>query len=225
MAEDSNAAIRRWMVKTAGGLLVLAAALFGSAGTLRWSGAWCYWGLAVAAQVATALGAPELMAQRAGVPSDAKRWDMPLAIGVSMVGPVSIAVVAGLDLRLGWIGYVSPATFGTALGVLALSTALIAWAMIVNRHFAPVVSIADSQRVVQSGPYRFVRHPGYLAGLLATLATPYVLGSRWAVFPAYAVALLLVIRTRLEDRTLLEELPGYREYARRVKARLIPGIW
>jgi protein-S-isoprenylcysteine O-methyltransferase Ste14 len=80
-------------------------------------------------------------------------------------------------------------------------------------------------KVAQSGPYRFVRHPGYVGYILFTLATPICLASLWALIPAGLISALLILRTTLEDKTLLEELPGYKEYTLTVKHRLIPGIW
>jgi protein-S-isoprenylcysteine O-methyltransferase Ste14 len=80
-------------------------------------------------------------------------------------------------------------------------------------------------QVVSTGPYRWMRHPGYAGALLAYLATPFFLDSQWAILPAIFISIVLVIRTSLEDRTLQEELPGYREYAGRVHYRLLPGVW
>jgi protein-S-isoprenylcysteine O-methyltransferase Ste14 len=80
-------------------------------------------------------------------------------------------------------------------------------------------------RVVSSGPYRWIRHPGYAGSLLAYLASPIWLDSAWAFLPAIIITILLFIRTYLEDKTLQDELDGYREYAGKVHFRLIPGIW
>jgi protein-S-isoprenylcysteine O-methyltransferase Ste14 len=79
--------------------------------------------------------------------------------------------------------------------------------------------------VITSGPYRFVRHPGYLGLIIFTLATPLLLGSRWAFIPAVLMLVLIITRTALEDRTLQSELAGYPAYAERVRYRLLPGIW
>jgi protein-S-isoprenylcysteine O-methyltransferase Ste14 len=79
--------------------------------------------------------------------------------------------------------------------------------------------------VASSGPYRYVRHPGYVGFVVSYFGTALALGSLWAILPAGLVAGLLMVRTALEDRTLQDELPGYREYARRVRYRLVPGIW
>jgi protein-S-isoprenylcysteine O-methyltransferase Ste14 len=80
-------------------------------------------------------------------------------------------------------------------------------------------------QVVSSGPYRWIRHPGYAGGLLAYLATPFFLDSAWAFLPMAFLTIALVIRTELEDRTLQDQLAGYRDYVKQVRYRLLPGIW
>jgi len=105
--------------------------------------------------------------------------------------------------------------------------ALGSYALIENAYFSGVVRIqADrGQHVVSSGPYRWLRHPGYAGTLLAYLATPFLLDSAWALLPALFLAAVLILRTRLEDQTLQAELDGYRDYAQRVRYRLLPGVW
>jgi protein-S-isoprenylcysteine O-methyltransferase Ste14 len=79
--------------------------------------------------------------------------------------------------------------------------------------------------VSSGGPYRYIRHPGYVGMMIYYLVTPIILGSIWAFIPAGAIILLLIIRTLLEDQTLKDKLEGYKEYADKVKYRLIPGVW
>jgi protein-S-isoprenylcysteine O-methyltransferase Ste14 len=114
-----------------------------------------------------------------------------------------------------------------ALFVNALGWSLHIWAMVANRFHAKVVRIQSDrgQTVVTDGPYRYVRHPGYVGGIMLNFASPIMLGSLWALIPGVLGVLLLAIRTVLEDRMLLEELEGYKEYAQRVYYRLLPGIW
>jgi protein-S-isoprenylcysteine O-methyltransferase Ste14 len=99
--------------------------------------------------------------------------------------------------------------------------------LIENRFFSGMVRIQTDRghRVVSSGPYRWIRHPGYAGALLTYLATPLLLDSSWAMIPAVLTAMLLLYRTRLEDATLRAELPGYSEYARRLRSRILPGVW
>jgi protein-S-isoprenylcysteine O-methyltransferase Ste14 len=104
---------------------------------------------------------------------------------------------------------------------------LILWAMWTNNFFSSVVRIQKDrgQKVIQSGPYRIVRHPGYVATFLIAPSTAIILGSLWALIPAILWVIAIIIRTALEDKTLQKELEGYKEYAKKVRYRLIPGIW
>jgi protein-S-isoprenylcysteine O-methyltransferase Ste14 len=99
--------------------------------------------------------------------------------------------------------------------------------MVANKFFSGVVRIQKERghHVVSEGPYRIVRHPGYVGGVVAVIATPLLLGSLWGLISAAVYAAFVVLRTALEDRTLHEELPGYREYAQRTRYRLLPGVW
>jgi protein-S-isoprenylcysteine O-methyltransferase Ste14 len=101
------------------------------------------------------------------------------------------------------------------------------WAAMENAFFSAVVRIQEDrgQTVVTTGPYRYIRHPGYAGGLVFYLSVPIALGSLWALLPVLATLALTLLRTSLEDRTLLLKLKGYPEYASRTRWRLIPGIW
>jgi protein-S-isoprenylcysteine O-methyltransferase Ste14 len=114
-----------------------------------------------------------------------------------------------------------------ALAIILAGYALGSYALIENRFFSGMVRIQTDRghNVVSSGPYHWLRHPGYAGALLAYLATPFFLDSLWAFLPAVLLTILLVIRTALEDRTLQDELTGYREYAGLVRYRLLPGLW
>ena len=157
---------------------------------------------------------------------DAKPWDKTLAPLVGLGGAL-VPLVAGLDAR-----FSSSADFGlpielAALGVLVGGFALASYALIENAYFSGMVRIQTDrgQHVISSGPYRWVRHPGYAGALLAYLATPFLLDSLWTFVPALFLTVVLIIRTNLEDKTLQAELDGYRDYAQRVRYRLLPGVW
>src|SRR5512137_210577 len=111
--------------------------------------------------------------------------------------------------------------------LLAAAYALLSWAMWSNAFFSTVARIQDDRghAVCTTGPYRLVRHPGYAGFILQALGTPWLLGSHWALVPGVVAAASMVVRTSLEDRMLQAQLPGYAEYARRVRYRLVPGIW
>jgi protein-S-isoprenylcysteine O-methyltransferase Ste14 len=136
-------------------------------------------------------------------------------------------VVAGLDVRFHWTGPIRLASHLSGLLVTILGYALFLWAMASNAFFSEGVRIQVERdhAVVSGGPYRYVRHPGYVGAILAQVATPFLLGSLWALIPGLVSAMLYVVRTHLEDKTLIEELPGYREYAQQTSYRLMPGVW
>jgi protein-S-isoprenylcysteine O-methyltransferase Ste14 len=172
---------------------------------------------------------PGLLAERNNFnrAEDIKPWDKVLAPLMALSVSFPLLIVAGLDHRYKW----SP-VFPIWLNILgliliALGYSLGVWAMVENRFFSGVVRIqADRGHVVcDSGPYRIVRHPGYAGNILPLPGIVLALGSLWTIVPAVAALVIAVIRTSLEDRTLQEELPGYRDYARRVRYRLIPGIF
>ena len=135
-------------------------------------------------------------------------------------------MVAGLDVRFGWSSVPLALSLAGLLVVVA-GNAVVSWGMSANRYFARVVRIQDDrgQQVCSTGPYRYVRHPGYVGMIVYTIAMAIGLGSWWAVIPALLVAAAFVVRTAMEDRTLQTELPGYSEYASRVPYRLVPGVW
>lgn len=197
-----------------------------------WWEAWAYAGLCIGgfavSRILAARRHPDLVGLRArGLrDAEAKSWDRLLS-PLTALGGAAIPLLAGLDAAFGW----SPA-FGLPLKLAALLVllggyALGSYALIENRFFSPLVRIQRERghEVVSSGPYRWVRHPGYAGAFLANLASPLLLDSRWTFLPAVLAAAALVLRTLLEDRTLEQELAGYREYAERVRYRLLPGVW
>ncbi|MEW5827799.1 MAG: isoprenylcysteine carboxylmethyltransferase family protein [Chloroflexota bacterium] len=172
---------------------------------------------------------PDLIAERARSMgfADAKAWDKVLAPLLSL-GLGLVLVVAGLDARLGWTPLPFPLWAKlAALGLILIGYAFSSWALIENRFFSGVVRIQTDRghHVVSTGPYRWIRHPGYAGALLTYLVTPVLLGSLWAFAPAILLVAVLVVRTALEDKTLQAELPGYAAYAQRTRYRLVPGIW
>jgi protein-S-isoprenylcysteine O-methyltransferase Ste14 len=208
--------------------LWLGAILFISAGRLDWPMAWVYTGVSmVDATLLLLVVSPELMQERTHPKADAKGWDQVFARLTGPLGSTLILVVAGLDKRFGWSAQVPLAAQSIGLAVFVFGMGLMAWAMAVNNYFSLVVRIQKDRghTVVTGGPYHYVRHPGYVGGILFQLGTPLLLGSMWALIPAGLTVLLLVGRTALEDRTLLKELEGYQEYAQQTHYRLLPGLW
>jgi protein-S-isoprenylcysteine O-methyltransferase Ste14 len=171
---------------------------------------------------------PDLLAERARYTqhADAKAWDKFLSPLVGLGGGL-IPLAAGLEARFAPGIVFDPLLKTLALALILGGYTLASYALVENRFFSGMVRIQSERghRVVSSGPYRWMRHPGYSGALLAYLATPIFLDSLWAFLPVILLTMALSIRTSLEDRTLQSELEGYREYASRVRYRLIPGIW
>lgn len=156
-----------------------------------------------------------------------KRWDRACLtlFGLSYFGT---PVVAALDARGGPTPTMPAWLWVPGVLLFAFHLVTVAWAMSANPHFEKTVRIQHDRghRVIDTGPYQFVRHPGYMSTIVGfALASPLLLLSWWAFVPAAACAACLVARTALEDRTLRTELPGYEEYAQRTRYRLLPGIW
>jgi protein-S-isoprenylcysteine O-methyltransferase Ste14 len=207
-------------------LILAAAALFGSAGSFAIPSFWLYWALLVAVFIAAfALLDRGLLQERM------RPGGRPTPLGLRLLNVVLLAhwIIAGLDRgRMHWSDRVPSWLQAFALFTIVTAYALVFWAMIVNRFFSSVVRIQSDrgQHVVTSGPYAFVRHPGYSAGILILGASGIALGSWLAT--AFLVAIsfpFLFYRVINEDRVLQAQLPGYASYSARVRWRLVPGIW
>jgi len=197
-----------------------------------WWEAWAYaiigiLGFAIS-RVLAARRHPDLLAERARFlqHENAKPWDKLVAPLVGLGGGL-VPLVAGLDALFDWSPTFSLPVKIVSLAIILAGYALGSYALIENRFFSGMVYIQTDRghQVVSSGPYRWMRHPGYAGALLTYLATPLFLDSRWGFLPAVFLAILLVIRTGLEDRVLQDELAGYCDYVRRVRYRLLPGVW
>ncbi|MGB7537014.1 MAG: isoprenylcysteine carboxylmethyltransferase family protein [Anaerolineales bacterium] len=214
-------------------VLLQPAILFGAAGRLDWWMGWIYMGLflfvSLGSRVLLQRKNPDLIAERASSMDrgDVSPVDKAIVSLIAIFGPMAGLLVAGLDYRLGWTPPLPPAVPWIALILAAGGLLLGTWAMLENRFFSAVVRIQTDrgQTVVTTGPYRFVRHPSYVGGAISFLFIPFFLNTLWALIPSGFIILGYLIRTMLEDRTLQAGLPGYAEYARRVRYRLVPGIW
>jgi protein-S-isoprenylcysteine O-methyltransferase Ste14 len=222
--------IARRFLQVGGTLVFQLTVLLLSAGRLDWIWAWVFTGIYLIGISINAYfmlrRSPETVAER-GRAGEMKAWDRLVGGLWAVTYFIILLVVAGLDLRFGWTAALPLNTHLAGGLVFALGLALFSWAMIANAFFSTVARIqADrGQQVFSGGPYRAVRHPGYLGAILQSLGLPLLLGSLWALLPGLLAALLMVVRTALEDRMLQAELPGYPEYAQRVRYRLLPGIW
>ena len=221
----------RYAIREVLSLVGMGVALFWSAGRLDWWSAWAALAVMAVWTAATAVIVlqynPALLEERLGRRTGEKKWDVAI---VSLLGLITLVryIVAGLDRRYGWTGGMPVEAQFVALALCALGyDVLFIWATVANTFFSRIVRVQSERghAVVTGGPYRWVRHPAYAGAVLYELAVPVLLASWPAMLVSGLSVLLLVLRTALEDRTLQVELSGYADYARRVRYRLMPGVW
>lgn len=227
---DMKTGITRRLIQIVVLFTVLAAILFLSSGQLRWLWGWVYIAVYIAGTVVNTVlllrTNPEVIAER-GKTEIEQNWEKIVGGLWALAYFLAIPLLAGLDERYGW----SPALPVTANLVSALlfaaSLALVGWALVENAYFVTVARVQKerNQTVCTTGPYRFVRHPGYLGAVVQGAAAPLLLGSTWALIPGLVSSGLMILRTALEDRMLHRELAGYAVYARQVRYRILPGVW
>jgi len=204
--------------------------LFGSAGTFDWERGWIFtllFFVCVCANLVVLLMVnPEVIEERSKFDRNAKKWDVTLMSAGSLF-ILGTLVIAGLDERYVRSEMMGEPSLYAGMVLFTVGDTIILWAMAVNRWFSKLVKIQSERghRVVTSGPYQYVRHPGYVGWALMWISIPLILGSSWSFVPALISIIIIVIRTHLEDSTLKKELAGYDEYSMKVKYRLIPGIW
>jgi protein-S-isoprenylcysteine O-methyltransferase Ste14 len=220
----------RAVIKFVIAVTLLALVLLAPAGTWRWPAAWVFLGLYLAFAIPVGVWLlrtnPALLARRFDWAKRApKKWDRVL---MAVYTPVYVAVyaLAGLDFRLGWSDV--PAVLrAVAFVPMVAFYVLLAFVLRENAFLSRAVEVHPEagHRVVTTGPYAAVRHPMYAGYIVWLLATPFALGSVPALVPAALIAIGMVVRTVLEDRTLHAELPGYPEYAAKVRWRLLPHVF
>jgi protein-S-isoprenylcysteine O-methyltransferase Ste14 len=210
--------------------LVQAVVLVACAGTLRWGAAWLYVGLYVGlialASVVIVPRHPEVVAERSRGRAGAVGWDR--AITTALIVPsLGILAVAGLQYRWSWPPAMPAWLVVCGVVLFVAGYAVVVATMAANPFFAQVVRIQTEREhvAVTGGPYRFVRHPGYAGMITSALGSVLLLGSAWALLPWACYVALVVVRTALEDRLLIEQLPGYADYTARTAFRLVPGVW
>ncbi len=205
--------------------------LFLVAGRLDWLWGWVYVGLWFVTKAFWLLvavrGNRDLATERLGRHANTKRWDR-VIMTLYLLCALAIFVVAGLDGgRYHWSDPVPLVVALIAIALHLISQALAGWTTLTNTFLSREARIQTERghEVVSGGPYRYVRHPLYVATIALWLTSPPILDSWWAMLPAVGACGMMVIRTALEDRMLHRELPGYAEYARRTRYRLLPGLW
>jgi protein-S-isoprenylcysteine O-methyltransferase Ste14 len=225
----SQSGINR-LIQVLGSTALIAALMFLSAGRLDWMSAWAFLGLSTLVFLTAGLYVvrknPDVVNERGKGAEGAKTWDRILS-SVYAVFLFLIYIVAGVDAgRLQWSAMPAAVQVLGGIGFVP-GMVLVYWAMLANPFLAQVVRIQSERghQTVSSGPYRYVRHPMYVGILVSYGSTPLLLGSWLALVPFAIMGALLVLRTALEDKTLQAELDGYKEYAQRVRYRLLPGVW
>jgi len=231
--EAARTATPRQWIRSVVVYLLIPLILLICGGDLGWWQAWLYSLLIVTAGVGGRMWAeqrhPGILAERQDIVSiqNAKAWDKVLAPLMAVSVGYPMVFVAGLDHRYNWSSEFPLWLIVIGFVLISIGYAFAAWALAENRFFSSVVRIQTERGhvVCDSGPYRFVRHPGYAGNILALFGIVLALGSVWTLIPAAVASIIAVIRTILEDQTLQHELPGYRDYAGRVRYRLIPYIF
>jgi protein-S-isoprenylcysteine O-methyltransferase Ste14 len=205
--------------------------LFSLAGRWDWIAGWVYLGMLIAGaalnDVCLWLNNPDLLERRGQIGEGTKTWDK-ICLALFGLTYLLILVVGALDAgRYRWSA-MPFLLWPVGATLFVAGQALVTWSMLANPFFEKTARIQTDRghKVIDSGPYRYVRHPGYLGTIVGfILATPLMLGSWWSVVPAVLATLSVAVRTALEDRMLLQELEGYKAYAKRVRYRLIPLFW
>jgi protein-S-isoprenylcysteine O-methyltransferase Ste14 len=211
-------------------ILIMDLLLFVPAGRLDWPEAWIlsllYGVFLLAYAVWGTLKAPDLLEERSRVAENVKVWDK-VIMAIYTVLLLATLIFAGLDVGRSRWSHMPVALQVLGLVGIVLASGLIFWTILTNAYLSRMVRIQEDRghQVVTGGPYRYVRHPMYAGIILLFPCMVLFLGSWWALVTALLIAMLMVLRTALEDRALQAELPGYAEYAQRTRYRLLPGVW
>lgn len=209
--------------------LIIGVILFLGSGRPGWVWAWLYLGYSILQILVNFLVMrrtnPELIAERAEGSKRTQSWDRTIAV-ISVPLGLAILIIAALDERWAWSTVPLWVNLVGAV-LLVFGSSLSSWAMLTNAYFSTAIRIQQDRghTVVTEGPYRIIRHPGYLGWAVAGLSMALLFGSLWALIPAGLILGPMIVRTALEDRTLREGLEGYQEYAQQVRYRLVPGVW
>ena len=217
-------------VKSFAGIFFFILILFISAGRIDYYQGWIYSAMSLLGLLmnyAPSNVDTELLHERSKPPKDAKQWDKLILI-LSAFTTIIAYVIAGLDSgRYQWSPHLQWSICLLGIVLMFIGQLLFLIAKKTNRFFSSVVRIQNDRghNVCETGPYRFVRHPGYLGMIISWIGFPFLLGSVWSIIPIVLAIVLLLVRTSLEDRTLIKELKGYNQYIQKTRYKLVPGIW
>ena len=200
-----------------------------SSGDSRWPQAWIFFGLLTAMtflfHLAVVIPDPDLYNERGVISDKSEKWDRLLLAAYALNGYLAILAM-GLDHRLGWTS-MSDFWFIPGAILMALSFTLSAWSMRVNHFFSSVVRVQDDRghHVCDRGPYSVIRHPGYFSGFLYYLGSPLMIGSLLGFLFTIINISIFVYRIKREEQVLGTGLAGYEAYHKKVRYRLLPGVW
>ena len=221
---------RRLVLRLACLPVIIALLMFLPAGTWTWPKGWLFvlvvLGVISAVFLVLHRVNPEVIVARSSFHKGTKGWDK-ILLSVYFPAMAAVLLVASLDDgRFHWFA-VPWWACGVGYALLLIGIGIVTWAEAVNKFFEVTVRIQTDRdhTVIDTGPYSIARHPGYVGGILHAIGIALALGSLWALIPAGVASMVLIVRTQWEDQTLQEELNGYKEYAKRVRYKLIPGIW
>jgi protein-S-isoprenylcysteine O-methyltransferase Ste14 len=210
---------------------IIALMFFISAGTIYWLNAWIIiliWCVcSLISEILLYKFNPELIVERSGKRGNIKTFDRVLH-PIMDTFTIFLFILPGLDVvRFRWSAFMPIALIITGIILNIFSYIIKVWSMVSNKHFEESVRIQEEREhtVCTSGPYKYVRHPGYLGFIFMYISVPLICGSYWSLIPALIIIILLITRTFLEDKMLNNELKGYIEYSKKVRYRLFPGIW
>ena len=210
-------------------LVVLGCLLFVAAGTVDYWQAWVYLGIFGISSSITTLDLlkrdPALLERRMrGGPTAEQRGVQKIIMAFTSIGFGALVLVPALDRRFGWSRV--PTSIVIAADILvALGFVFIFFVYRENTFTAATIQVTEGQTVVSTGPYALVRHPMYASALLYLAGTPHALGSYWGLVPIVTTIPFIIWRILDEERFLAAHLPGYTEYQRRIRYRLLPLVW
>ncbi|WP_294344076.1 isoprenylcysteine carboxylmethyltransferase family protein [Prosthecochloris sp.] len=209
---------------------ILSAVLLFSSGHTDWLWAWVFIGIYIGSTVFNSIALlkrrPEIIAERSMTQIE-HGWEKLIGGLWALLYFLAVQLIAGLDMRYGWSADIPLNVHIVGVICFFTGTGLFSWALLENAFFTTASRIQKErgQTVCMSGPYQYIRHPGYLGAIIQSFAAPMLLGSFWALIPGFLSALLMIVRTKMEDKMLRQELIGYEAYAERTKYRVFPGIW
>lgn len=215
------------MIQTVLILFLQGMILFVAAGSYKWIWAWIFISTGTIMLIVNAMVLPnEVVEERGRKKKNIKKWDKILTT-INIIPFLGIYILSGLDYRFHWTNGLSLEIHIIGLLFVFVGSIVFTWSMVSNKFFSTMVRIQDDREhnVATKGPYKYVRHPGYVGFIIMSLATPISLGSLYALPMAIMVSVIFIIRTKLEDKTLATELNGYTAYSKLVKYKLIPYLW